>query len=81
MAMHPFLRRLLQWSGYICIATGFIGAVLGVVSVGLAFLVSPEQRWNYIGGGIGAFGGGFANVLAGYGFVWISRSGVDHPRT
>ena len=81
MAMHPFLRRLLQWSGYICIATGVMGAVFGVVGFGLAFFGSADQRWTHIGQAIGAFGGGFADVLAGYGFVWISRSRPDPPKS
>jgi len=78
MTMSPLVRRILQWSGYICIATGFIGGAFGVVSVAQLFLGSANDRVNYISTAFACFGGGCADLLLGYGLLWIGRSAMDH---
>jgi hypothetical protein len=78
LTMNPLVWRILRWSGYICIATGLLGALFGIVAVAQVFAGSADHRANSIGGAIGALGGGSADLLLGYGLIWISRS-VDQP--
>jgi hypothetical protein len=74
------IRRLIKWIGYLIIAAGFASSAMGVVGVVLIVVGPADQRANNLGLAVTGFGGGLANVLVGYGFLWISRSGAHRTK-
>lgn len=79
--MNPLFRGILRWIAYLIIGVGVLGALFGVIGLAEGLLGSPANRGNNLGGAVGSLGGGFANVLLGYGLLWVSRSGINQPKT